>query len=257
MALNWYLTLRNLAKADETAAELFESLKKAETDEEKEIAKQNAQNYIEQKNSNGGDSDDSKAETEIQETPIVEEDTGHVESDSPVPDSDDLVADSEDKLQKDSERDTDQEKIITDLSQPAFTPRLAKCGITREEELFLNGVFVRKMTREEKMLMRRSIYQKKTQRNAQIQAEYKAKRLAAKQKDLNDPEKIKYHQERKLISAVVDALVNHKNMIYIFSEIEGITPDILKGLLEKPENRNAINQANPKFLENFKKVYGE
>lgn len=257
MALNWYLTLRNLAKTDETAAELFESLKKAETDEEKEIAKKVAQDYIAQKNSNGGDSDDSKTETEIQETPIVEEDTGHVESDSPVSHSDDLVVDSEDELQKDSERDTDEEKIKQDLSQPAFNPRLAKCGITREEELFLAGTYVRKLNHEEKILMRRSIYQKKTQRNAKIQAEYRAKRLAQRQQDLNDPEKIKYHQNRKLVSAVVEALVNHKNMIYMFSQIEGLTPDILKELLKQPGNRNAIHQANPKFLENFKKAYGE
>lgn len=255
MALNWYLTLRNLAKADKTAAELFELLKKAETDEEKESAKKTAQDYIAQKNSDDRDSDNSKAEAEIQETPVVEEDVGQAESDSPVTDSDNLVDDSETQLPQDTEN-TDEEKIKTDLSQLAFNPRLAKCGITREEELFLNGVFVRKMTREEKLLMRRSIYQKKTQRNAQIQEEYRAKRLAQKQKDLHDPEKIKYHQERKLISAVVNALINHKNMIYMFSQIEGLTPDILKELLQNPANRNAIQQANPKFIENFNKKYG-
>lgn len=256
MALNWYLTLRNLAKTDETAAELFESLKKAETDEEKEIAKQNAQNYIEQKNSNSRDSDNSKAETEIQETPVVEEDAGQAESDSPVSDSDDLADNSETQLPQDT-KSADEEKIKQDLSQPAFNPRLAKCGITREEELFLAGTYVRKLNREEKILMRRSIYQKKTQRNARIQAEYRAKRLAQRQQDLNDPEKIKYHQNRKLVSAVVEALVNHKNMIYIFSEIEGLTPDVLKELLQNPGNRNAIHQANRNFLENFKKAYGE
>ena len=57
--------------------------------------------------------------------------------------------------------------------------------------------------------------------------------------------------------AVVDALVGHKNMIYMFSQIDGLTPEILKELIKKPENANAINQANPRFLENFKKSYVE
>ena len=253
MALNWYLQLRNLAKSDPQAAELFEHLQKAETDEQKETAKQNAQAYIAQK-----ESKNNIAEPEETKEAVVE---ASVDSDPGLPDSTpvgDTVHNDEPVVQESAERSVEnEEKIKSDLSQPAFNPRLAKCGITREEELFLNGVFVRKMSREEKLLMRRSIYQKKTQRNAAIQAEYRAKRLAQKEKDLNDPEKIKFHQERKLLSAVVDALVNHKNFVYIFSEIEGLTPEIMKELLQKPGNRNAVNQANRNFLENFKTMYGE
>ena len=251
MTLNWFLTLRNLCKTDATAAELFEQLKKAETDEEKELAKQRAQEYI----APTKESENNIAGPEATEEIAVEESERIDSVCDPMDTIDNTVSDADPV--RESAPAQDEEKIATDLSQPAFTPRLAKCGITREEELFLNGVFVRKMSREEKILMRRSIYQKKTRRNAQVQAEYKAKRLAQREKDLNDPEKIKFHQERKFISAVVDALINHKNMIYIFSQIDGLTPDVLKELLKNPGNRNAINQASPKFLENFKKAYGD
>lgn len=254
---NWFLQLRNLAKTDTTAAELYDSLQKAETDEEKEIAKEKARLYIEQlQQSESGESDNTETTT-TEETPDEEGKNDDVEPDS-VSTDESVVSDSESSLQENTETDEeeDEEDDIMDLSCLAFNPRLANCGITREEELFLKGVCVRKMTRDEKILMRRSIYQKKTQRNNRIQAELKAKRLAQKQQDLNDPQKQKFHQERRYIAAVAKALENHKNMIWIFSNIEGLTPEILGKLLEKPENQNAIRQVKPRFLTDFRKKYG-
>lgn len=247
MALNWYLQIRNYAKTDPVATAILEQLKNAGTDDEKEKAKQQALEYLQALQSD--ETTTSTEETTIPENEEVVQDTDS-EPDSDVcgtPDEEDRPTDP---------KGTEEENLKTDLSQLAFAPRLAKFGITREEELFLKGVYVRKLSRDEKILIRRSIYQKKTQGNAKIQAEFKAKRIAQKQKDLNDPEKQKFHQERKYINAVADALTNHKNMGWIFSQIEGLTPEILRELIEKPGNRNAINQANPKFIENFNKKYG-
>lgn len=269
MALNWYLSLRNLSKTDEKALELYNNLQKAQTDDEKNTAKQEAQEYIKSISNDSGKDSSGSGETPHTETTtandtssedsISVEEIVQVSEESDIdPVSVDTVSSAETPLQKDSESDErEQEKIKLDLSQLAFNPRLAKCGITREEELFLAGVRVRKLTHEEKILLRRSIYEKKTKRNAALQEEFRKKRQAQRLKDLNDPEKIRYHQERKYVMAVVDALTQHKNMIYMFSQIEGLTPEILKELIKKPENANAINQANPRFLENFKKSYGE
>lgn len=248
-ALNWYLTLRNLAKTDATAAALMEQLKTAGTDDEKETAKANAQAYIQKIQSNESDSHPTPEENVVVETnPVV------AEQDRPDVHESDAETDTEDRS---ASEEAQEKKIMLDLSQPAFTPRLAKYGITREEELFLNGVFVRKMDRNEKILMRRSIYQKKTQVAAKIQAEYKAKRIAQKEKDAHDPEKIRFHQERKYISAIVNALEEHKNLGWVFSNIEGLTLDVFRDLMKKPGNVNAINAANPNFLANFRKKYGE
>lgn len=252
MALNWFLTLRNLSKTDETAKELFEQLQKAETDEEKETAKANAQAYIAEKSN---DNITKPEETPAEIEPVVESEE-LVQGNDDVVDNDNSVPDSEPQPEKDTEESPEEVKLL-DLSQLAFNPRLAKCGITREEELFLNHVFVRKMSHEDKILMRRSIYQKKTKRNAQIQAEFKAKRIAQKQKDLNDPEKIKFHQERKMFAAVLDALENHKNLGWIFSNIDDLTVEIMREFLKNPGNVNALNRANPSFITNFNKKYGE
>lgn len=251
MGLNWYLQLRNLCKSDAKAAELFQQLQTAGTDDEKENAKQQAQEYIQTLQSK-------ETTTEKTEDVVLPETKNVVEQDDR--ESYDVVNDSPDTENKQSEPEDKQEKTekpLSDLSAPAFNPRLAKCGITREEELFLHGVYVRKLSHEEKILIRRSIYEKKTLHNAKIQAEYRAQRIAKREKDANDPEKIKFHQERKLVFALTNALEQHKNMIWIFSNIEGLTPEVLKELLQKPGIRNAVKQANPSFIDNFNKKYGE
>ncbi len=256
MALNWYLTIRNLAKTDATAAELLEQLKKAETDDQKELAKQNAQEYL-QKNEQS-ESDKSSEDTTVSETDSMVAEQDEQDNSKLCSETCD-GGDREDRTTSESEspqEESKDDKKIMDLSQPAFTPRLAKYGINREEELFLKGVFVRKMTRDEKILMRRAIYQKKTQATAKIQAEFKAKRIAQKQKEANDPEVQKFHQERKYVSAIVDALEQHKNLGFIFSQIEGLTLDIFRELIKKPGNVNAFNKANPNFITNFHKKYG-
>lgn len=254
MKINWYLQIRNLAKSDAKAAEILEQLKTAESEDEKESAKQNAQTYLQEVQTNSDSSEDT---TVPSPDPVVTEEDGTdnrklCDETSDEGNPQDGITDKSESTQEES-----HEEIKTDLSQPAFTPRLAKFGITREEELFLKGVFVRKMSREEKILMRRSIYQKKTLGNAKIQAEFKAKRIAQKQQDRNDPEKQKFHQERKYIAAIVNALEQHKNLGWIFSQIEGLTPDIFRELIQKPGNVNTFRQANQKFIDNFKKKYGE
>lgn len=251
--LNWYLQIRNLAKTDAQVASLVEQLKKAETDEQKELAKQQAQAYIQEVQTS-----DSSSEDTVIPAPdtVVAEETGK-DSGELCPETSD-EGNSQDRTGSESEgiqEEPKEEKTLTDLSQPAFTPRLAKYGITREEELFLHGVFVRKMTRDEKLALRRSIYQKKTQGAAKIQAEFKAKRLAQKERDLNDPEKQRFHQERKLVSAIVDALEQHKNLGWIFSNIEGLTIDVFREFIKKPAIANAFNAVNREFLANFHKKY--
>ena len=204
-------------------------------------------------------SKDNTSNNEPETTNIITEDSSDSEKHDNMVKDNSSVSDSETSVQTNDKgsAETTKEKALTDLSQLAFTPRLAKFGITREEELFLHGVYVRKMTRDEKILMRRSIYKKKSLGAAKIQAEYKAKRLAQKERDANDPEKQKYHQERKYISAIVEALEQHKNLGWIFINIEGLTIDMFREFIKKPGNVNAFNQANPNFLTNFYKKYGE
>lgn len=45
--LNWFLTLKNMAKSDETAKELLDSINNAESEEKKEQAKSEAKEYVE------------------------------------------------------------------------------------------------------------------------------------------------------------------------------------------------------------------
>ena len=187
---------------------------------------------------------------------VVTEETGFDSDELCDEASDEGNSESGSGNQEESTPQIEKDKVILDLSQPAFNPRLARYGINREEELFLKGTLVRKMNRDEKILMRRAIYQKKNIASAKIQAEFKAKRIAQKQKELNDPEVQKFHQERKYVSAIVDALTQHKNLGWIFSEIDGLTIDIFRELIKKPGNVNAFNQANPNFLTNFNKKYG-
>lgn len=247
MALNWYLTLRNLCKTDAKAAELFQQLQTAGTDDEKNKAKQQAQEYIQTLQSQ-----ETTTTAPAEDVPVAENETVGEQIDDEVSDVVDNAPNEETE-----QAEPEDEEVKADLSMPAFTPRLAKCGITREEELFLHGVFVRKMSRDEKIAMRRSIYEKKTLRNAQKQAEYKAKRVAQREKDAKDPEKIKFHQERRVMFSLINAISEHKNLGWVFSNIDGLTPDIFREIIKKPANVNAIRQANPSFIDNFNKKYGE
>lgn len=257
MPINWYLQIRNLAKSDARAAEILQQLKTAESDDDKENAKLTAQEYLQtlqsQQDTNPTADVDPETENQTVDNQDAEQDCDETVD---LGNAEDRPSDDEDSAESTQETQK-KDPSLTDLSQPAFNPRLARYGITREEELFLHGVFVRKMNREEKLLMRRSIYQKKSVVSAKIQADYKQKRVAQKIKDANDPEKIKFHQERRFVSAIVDALNGHKNLGWIFSEIEGLTPDVFRDLIKKPGNVNAFNLANPNFISNFRKKFGE
>lgn len=125
MGLNWYLQLRNLSKTDVKAAELFQQLQTAGTDDEKENAKQQAQEYIQTLQSK-------EVTTEKTEDVVLPETKNVVEQDDR--ESSDVVNDS--PVAEGAEI-TEEKKPLSDLSALAFNPRLAKCGITREEELFL------------------------------------------------------------------------------------------------------------------------
>lgn len=235
MTNNWFITLKQLGKTDETAAALIEAIEKAETDEEKEIAKENGRAYIGEKSTpdSNASTDSSEKENESAET---DEETNPDLDSNPI--------------------DEDKEKVIFDMSAPAFNPRLAKMGITREEELFTKGVCVRKLSHEDKILMRRSIYNKKHKYMDDKQKQFKKERAKSKAKAAKDPNLIKYHNERKYVDKIIDALKAHKNFTWMFTYIEGLTPEIVKELLENPAFVNAFNAAKPNFTRNFNQKYG-
>lgn len=246
MANNWYTELTKMAKTEPEAKELLEHLKTATTDEEKEKAKQNGKEYIESL----------KAEIQTGDPESGEEPTSPEEE--VVPES--LADDQDDNSTVTSAPVHVVQKKIDkkyDMSEPAFNPRLAKMGITREEELFKMGVLVRKMTREEKIEIRRSIYQKKKQYMSNTQERFKeerAKKLAALQAD---PEYQKYVHQRKYVIRIIEALKAHCNMEWMFRNIEGLTVETLRELLKKPENANAFRAQKEDFVKNFYKKYGE
>ena len=124
-SLNWYLQIRNLAKTDATAAELLEQLKIAESENDKETAKQQAQAYLQEIQTNSQSSED----TTVSQTDTVAPEETRTDSGELCPETshegnpqDGSASESE------STQEESKEEIKTDLSQPAFTPRLAKFG---------------------------------------------------------------------------------------------------------------------------------
>lgn len=256
MAANWLMELTRLAKTDQTALELLRQLKGATTEEEKEKAKQNGKEYIQTLTEAKNDFPETPATSvpEPENTPADPETTDE-------PDSPDPVADTDDSGELDSQPgNVDTPKIVDkkyDMSEPAFNPRLAKMGITREEELFQMHVFVRKLTREEKMEIRRSIYQKKKQYTHAVQTKFReerAKKLAALQAD---PEYQKYQHEQKFVLKIVEALKCHYNIDWMFKNIEGLDEKVMRELLEKPANVNKFREQKAEFVDNFYKRFGK
>ena len=255
---NWLMELTKLSKTDKTALELLRQLKSASTEEEKEKAKENGKAYIENIQENiqaqvsapEAPSADIPTETpdspeeDVEETP----DVSMAEPESVVGDND--VAPSEPV----------QTKVVEkkyDMSEPAFNPRLAKMGITREEELFKMGVLVRKMTREEKILIRRSIYQKKKQYMAATQERFKKQQAEARAAKEADPQYQKYMHQQKMVIKIEEALKNHYNMEWMFRNIDDLTPDVLRELIEVPANANRFKTQKEEFVKNFYKKYGK
>lgn len=252
MATNWLMNLTSLAKTDKTALELLRQLKSAQTDEEKEKAKQNGKEYIQkitEKETGTPEADTST--TPADPEPTAEEDKPVAES--PVEDSDDNIG-----LDPVASTESVQSKIDKkyDMSEPAFNPRLAKMGITREEELFKLGVYVRKLTREEKILIRRSIYQKKKQYMSATQDAFKKKQAEARAAKLADPEYQKYIHQQQLVLKVEEALKNHCNMEWMFKNIPGLTVEVLRELIQVPANANRFRAQKDVFIQNFDKKYG-
>lgn len=252
MATNWLMELTKLSKTDKTAKELLAQLKAATTDEEKEKAKQNGKEYIQ-----------AQTEAEIQQTPTESVPTPEPEPTADPetePVADDPVEDPVVDIEQPAGPGTvDPQKSVEkkyDMSEPAFNPRLAKMGITREEELFKMGVFVRKLTREEKILIRRSIYQKTKGYRAKTQEEFKKKQAEARAAKLADPEYQKYIHQQQLVIKIEEALKNHYNMEWMFRNIEGLNPSVLRELLQTPANVNRFRQQKPEFAANFYKKYG-
>lgn len=246
---NWLMELTKLSKTDKTALELLRQLKGATTEEEKQKAKENGKAYIEE-NTQKTPVQTVNTETNTMPEPTEEEVVSEVvENNQDICPADDSA-----------NRPVVQKKEVEakyDMSEPAFNPRLAKMGITREEELFQMHVFVRKLTREEKMEIRRSIYQKKktytrtTQENFRKQ---RAEKLAALQAD---PEYQKYQNQQKYVIRIVEALKNHYNIDWMLKNIDGLTVDVIRELLQIPANVNKFKEQKDTFVSNFYKRYGK
>ena len=241
------MELTRLSKTDQTALELLRQLKSAPTEQEKQKAKENGKEYIQKKNqetklqtSNPETTTQTTAETVVQET------MGEHKND----DSINIVA----PVHVVQKREVEAKY---DMSEPAFNPRLAKMGITREEELFQQHVYVRKLTRQEKLEIRRSIYQKKKGYMKNIQEKFKQERAEKMAKLQADPEYQKYLHQQKLVIRVVEALKSHCNIDWMFKNIEGLTPDVLRELLKTPANVNKFNEQKAEFVKNFYKRFGE
>lgn len=254
MANNWLMNLTRLAKTDQTALELLRQLKSAQTDEEKEKAKQNGKEYIQaytEKETNTTEADTNAGTTAADTCPAAEEDKPVAES--PVEDSDGNIGMGPVVSDESVQRKIDKKY---DMSEPAFNPRLAKMGITREEELFKLGVYVRKLTREEKILIRRSIYQKKKQYMSATQDAFKKKQAEARAAKLADPAYQKYVHQQQIVLKIEEALKNHYNMEWMFRNIPGLKPEVLRELLQVPANVNRFRAQKETFVKNFDKKYG-
>jgi hypothetical protein len=247
MAMNWYTELTKLAKTNPEAKELLSQLKNATTDEEKEKAKENGKKYIESLQAEIQTSDPETPETTTEtETEVVPEDMDM--------DQDDIRTDIVAPVHVVQEKQVEKK---FDMSEPAFNPRLAKMGITREEELFKMGVYVRKLTREEKIEIRRSIYQKRKSYMSNTQERFKeerAKKLAALKAD---PEYQKYLHQQQLVIRIVEALKAHCNVEWMLKNIPGLTVDIIRELLQTPANVNQFREQKAEFVENFYKKFGK
>lgn len=250
--MNWLMQLTALAKEDQAALELLRALKNATTEEEKEKAKENGKAYIEKVKTI-----QTNEEKEPKSTP---EDTGTTD---PVAEDTTPPAQNLEENQTgdsaDSDSDSGEDKAIDakyNMAEPAFNPRLAKMGITREEELFIKGIMVRKISKEEKLLIRRSIYQKKKKYTGDLQAKFKEKREKERTARLADPKYQEFQIQRKYILKISEALKAHNNIGWMLKNIDGLTVDVLRKLLEDPANVNEFRQYNPEFVDNFKKKYG-
>lgn len=237
MVRSWYADLQKMAKTNAQAAQFLDKLQKAKTDDEKDAAKIEAREWVWAQMPEK----DENPVPDMVETPVAPDNTV-VEVGVPGGDL--------------TEEPGDKERLIFDMSADAFNPRLAKMGINREEELFLKGVCVRKLSHEDKILMRRSIYNKKHAYMDGKQKEFKKQRAKAMAKASQDPAVIKYHNQRKYVDKIIEALRAHKNFTWMFTNIKGLTPEVMKELLQNPGNVNLFRAEYRSFVEKFNKKYG-
>lgn len=244
------MQLTALAKEDQTALELLRALKAATTEEEKEKAKENGKAYIEKVKTIQTNAEEIPAAEETGTTDPVAEDT--------TPPAQDLE-ENQAGDSADSDSDSGEDKAIEakfNMAEPAFNPRLAKMGITREEELFIKGIMVRKISKEEKLLIRRSIYQKKKKYTGDLQAKYKEKRETERAARLADPAYQEFQIRRKFVLKISEALKAHNNLGWILKNIDGLTVDVLRKLIEDPANVNEFREYDETFVDKFKRKYG-
>lgn len=252
MKANWFIQLSKLANTDDVAKQLLTDVQNAQTKAEKDETKTKAKEYIEslqpaqETTSEPIDSTEQETNvaTESAETESVESVVETIVKENKVVDSDIVAKDKIETLPE------------FDMNQPAFNPRLAKQGITREEELFIHGVFVRKLSREEKLLMRRSIYQKRKARRTAIQNAWQIKRKADLAARMADPEYQKKEWQRKFVLKIKESLMAHNNISYMLTHIDGLTVDVIRELLKNPANVNEFNRQDESFIVNFHKKFG-
>lgn len=237
MVRSWYADLQKMAKTNAQAAQFLDKLQKAETDDEKDAAKIEAREWV------------------WAQMPEKDEEPVPIMVETPVEQSDPVVEVGVPGGDL-NEEESDKERLIFDMSADAFNPRLAKMGINREEELFLKGVCVRKLSHEDKILMRRSIYNKKHAYMDGKQKEFKKQRAKAMAKAAQDPAVIKYHNQRKYVDKIIEALRAHKNFTWMFTNIKGLTPEVMKELLQNQGNVNLFRAEYRSFVEKFNKKYG-
>lgn len=249
--MNWLMQLTALAKEDQTALELLRALKAATTEEEKEKAKENGKAYIEKVKTIQTNAEEIPAAEETGTTDPVAEDT--------TPPAQDLE-ENQAGDSADSDSDSGEDKAVEakfNMAEPAFNPRLAKMGITREEELFIKGIMVRKISKEEKLLIRRSIYQKKKKYTGDLQAKYKEKRETERAARLADPAYQEFQIRRKFVLKISEALKANNNAGWILKNIDGLTVDVVKKLIEDPATVNEFREYDPEFVEKFRRKYGK
>lgn len=147
-----------------------------------------------------------------------------------------------------------------DMNEPALNPRLAKIGITREEELFIQGVVIRPMSRQDRILVRRSIANKKDKYQKELMAEYKERQKEAKKRALTDPAVIAFNRKQKFVMQIRDAFQQNWNFDAIFSKIDNFTTNDMDELIKDSDVLKLFEQYYPNFEKDYlkwKKIFGK
>ena len=147
-----------------------------------------------------------------------------------------------------------------DMNEPALNPRLAKIGITREEELFIQGVVIRPMSRQDRILVRRSIANKKDKYQKELMAAYKQQQAETKRRNLTDPKVIAFNRKQKFVMQIRDALQQNWNFDAMFAKIDGFTIQDMDELIKDPDVLKLFEQYYQGFEKNYlkwKKIFGK